>query len=55
MLRTLLPLIVKFDVATAGEVGIDTFEQRFRDEVVDQGGVVTTWSFITAWSMHADQ
>lgn len=50
MLRTLLPLIVKFGVATAEEVGIDTFEKRFRDEVVSQGGVVTTWSLITAWT-----
>lgn len=49
MLRTLLPLIVKFGVATAEEVDIDTFEARFRDEVVSRGGVVTTWSFITAW------
>ena len=50
MLRTLLPLIVKFGVATAEEVGVDTFEERFRDEVVGRGGVVSTWSFVTAWA-----
>ena len=50
MLRTLLPLIVKFGVATAEEVDIDTFEERFRGEVVGRGGVVTTWSFVTAWA-----
>jgi ubiquinone/menaquinone biosynthesis C-methylase UbiE len=49
MLRTLLPQIEKFGVATSEEVGIDTFEARFRDEVVSRCGVVTTWSFITAW------
>jgi len=50
LLRTLLPLIVKFDIATAEEVDIDTLEERFRDEVVGPGGVVSTWSFITAWT-----
>jgi SAM-dependent methyltransferase len=50
MLRTLLPLIEKFGVARAEEVGIDTFEERFREEVVSRGGVVSTWSFITAWA-----
>jgi ubiquinone/menaquinone biosynthesis C-methylase UbiE len=50
LLRTLLPLIVKFDIATAEEVDIDTLEERFRDEMVSRGGVVTTWSFITAWT-----
>ncbi len=50
MLRTLLPLIEKFGVATAEEVGIDTFKERFRDEVVSRGGVVSTWSFITVWA-----
>jgi SAM-dependent methyltransferase len=50
MLLTLLPLIVKFGVATADEVDIDTFEERFRGEVLDRGGVVTTWSFITVWA-----
>jgi SAM-dependent methyltransferase len=50
MLRTLLPLIEKFGVATAEEVDIDTFEERFRDEMVSRGGVVSTWSFITAWA-----
>ncbi len=50
MLRTLLPLIEKFGVATAEEIDIDTFEERLRDEVVSRGGVVSTWSFITAWA-----
>ena len=50
LLRTLLPLIVKFNIATAEEVDIDTLEERFRDEMVSRGGVVTTWSFITAWT-----
>ncbi len=48
MLRTLCPLIVRFGVATAEEVGVDTFEERLREEIVSRGGVVTTWSFVTA-------
>src|SRR4028118_101482 len=39
MLRTLLPLIEKFGVATAEEVDIDTFEERLRDEVVSRGEI----------------
>ena len=50
MVRALLPLMVRFGVATTEEVDIDTFEKRLRDEVVSQGGVVTTWSFVTAWA-----
>ena len=44
ILAAKLPLIEKFSVATAEEVGIDTFEERLRDEVV------STRSFITAWA-----
>lgn len=49
-LRAILPLIVAHGVATANEVGIDTFGARLREEAVAQGSVMTTWSFITAWA-----
>ena len=49
-LRTILPLIVRHGVATEDEVGIDDFGARLRAEVVGNGGVITTWSFITAWA-----
>jgi hypothetical protein len=31
-------------------VDIDQLADRLRDEVVRRNGVVTTWSFITAWA-----
>jgi ubiquinone/menaquinone biosynthesis C-methylase UbiE len=49
-LRAILPLIVSHGVATAEEVGVDSFGARLREEVVGQGSVVTTWSFVTAWA-----
>ncbi len=52
-LRAILPLILKHGVATAEEVGIDTFGARLREEVVGPGGVMTTWSFVTAWARKA--
>jgi hypothetical protein len=50
LIRTLLPRIVQFGIATPDEVGIDTLAERLRAEVVGHNGVVTTWSFITAWT-----
>ena len=52
-LRAILPLIVTHGVATAEEVGTDSFGARLREEVLGQGGVITTWSFITAWARKA--
>lgn len=49
-LRAILPLILTHGVATADEVAIDTFASRLREEVVQQAGVVTTWSFVSAWA-----
>lgn len=53
LVRTLLPLLVQHGIATEEEVGIETFAQRLRQEVVGQHGVVTTWSFVTAWARKA--
>ena len=52
-LRAILPLILTHGVATAEEVGIDSFGARLRKEVLGQGGVITTWSFVTAWARKA--
>jgi ubiquinone/menaquinone biosynthesis C-methylase UbiE len=52
-LRAILPLIVTHGVATAEEVGTDSFGARLREEVLGQGGVITTWSFVTAWARKA--
>lgn len=50
LVRTLLPLFVQHGIATAEEVAVETFAARLRQQVVERRGVVTTWSFVTAWS-----
>jgi ubiquinone/menaquinone biosynthesis C-methylase UbiE len=54
LVRTLLPLFHQHGVATPDEVQVETFADRLRTEVVGQGGVVTTWSFVTAWTRKLD-
>lgn len=50
LVRTLLPLFVEHGIAAAEEVGVETFADRLRQQVVAQQGVVTTWGFVTAWA-----
>lgn len=50
LVRTLLPSFVEHGIATAEEVGIETFAERLREQVVGQQGVASTWSFVTAWA-----
>jgi SAM-dependent methyltransferase len=50
LIHTLLPQLVAHGIATPEEIGIDTLADRLRAQVVAQGGVVTTWSFVTAWA-----
>lgn len=49
-MRSILPLLLKFGVATADEVAIDTLATRFRQEVLNQQGVVMLPTFVSAWS-----
>ena len=48
--RSILPLLVQYGIATEEEVGIETLEERFRDEVTTQNGVVALQSYISAWT-----
>jgi SAM-dependent methyltransferase len=50
LVRTILPRLVEHGVATADEVDVDSLADRLRAQVVASGGVMTTWSFITAWA-----
>jgi ubiquinone/menaquinone biosynthesis C-methylase UbiE len=50
LVRTILPRLVEHGVATADEVDVDSLADRLRTEVVASDGVMTTWSFITAWA-----
>lgn len=52
-LRSMLPLIVKLDVATEVEVEIDTLAQRLRDETVASDGVVKAPDLLGAWARKA--
>jgi ubiquinone/menaquinone biosynthesis C-methylase UbiE len=49
--QTFLPLILKFGIATAEEVALDTLAQRFREEVTKQRMVVRIgMDIISAWT-----
>lgn len=48
--RAVLPLILMFGIATTEEVGIETLEDRLREEVGNQGGVVRLPALVSAWT-----
>ncbi|HEX3723119.1 MAG TPA: class I SAM-dependent methyltransferase, partial [Nitrolancea sp.] len=49
-LRSILPLVLKFGLATAEEIDIDTLADRLRAETVASGGVARTPDLIGAWT-----
>jgi SAM-dependent methyltransferase len=49
-IRSLLPALEQFGIATTQEIGIDTLEQRLREEVVGGGRVCLIPPMIGAWS-----
>src|SRR5215471_12128364 len=51
--RATLPLILKFGIATAEEVGIETLAHRLREQVVSQGGVARLPALVSAWTRKA--
>lgn len=50
VLRSLLPLLLKFGIAPAEEIDVDTFEDRLRAEVVAANGVVKMPELVSAWA-----
>src|SRR5262249_15196575 len=48
--RTLLPLMERTGVATAGEVGIDTLASRLRDETVAVDATLVSPLLVGAWA-----
>ena len=50
MLRSILPIMEKFGVATADEVDIDTLADRLREEVVQGGGCISLQPLIGGWT-----
>jgi SAM-dependent methyltransferase len=50
-LRTLLPLVERFGIATAEEVDVETLAQRLREEMVASGGVGKPPEMVSAWAL----
>ncbi len=50
VIRSILPLIERFGIATAEEVDIDTLADRLRDEAVAGGGVVALQMIVGAFA-----
>jgi SAM-dependent methyltransferase len=50
LVRSLLPTIERFQVASAAEVAIETLAERLRDEVVAGGGIIYTSLHYGAWT-----
>jgi hypothetical protein len=46
----MLPLIVKFGVATEAEIGVDTLASRLRAETLTADGVVKGPDLVSAWT-----
>src|SRR5437879_6273755 len=47
VLRSMLPLILQYGVATEAEIAVETFQQRYREEVLRQGSVL---NMCPAWA-----
>jgi hypothetical protein len=52
VVRSLLPAMERFGIATAAEVEIDSLAQRIRDEILAKDGVIVAPLLIGAWARH---
>jgi hypothetical protein len=50
LLRSLMPKIVEYGIATEEELALDTFEESYLEEVLTQRIVVQCWPCIGAWA-----
>jgi SAM-dependent methyltransferase len=50
ILRTLLPAMLRYGVATEEELGIETFDQRYQEEVLRHGSVLQWETCMGAWA-----
>jgi hypothetical protein len=53
--RAAVPVIVGTGVATAEEIGMDTFEQRLRDERQINRAVAAAYMLLSAWATTGTQ
>ena len=49
-IRSILPLLESYDIATAAEADIDTMSERVRDEVNRSGFPIMLLPIVTAWA-----
>ena len=54
LVRTLLPVMEKLNIASAAEAQVSTLAERVRDEVVALNGIVRLAGFVGAWSRKPD-
>ena len=50
LLRSLMPKILEYGIATEDEIAIETFEERYLEEVFSQGSIVQWWPCVGAWA-----
>lgn len=50
MIRSMLPQILASGVATEDEIDVDTFDQRYLDQVLGLGGVIQFYQCVGAWA-----
>jgi SAM-dependent methyltransferase len=50
LLRSMLPQMLRYGVATEEEVGVETFDQRYREDVLGRGSVVRWMPCVGAWA-----
>jgi hypothetical protein len=46
----MMPLILQYGVATEEEIGIETFDRRYGEEVLGQGSVIQWLPCVGAWA-----
>lgn len=49
-LRSILPLVLQYGIATEDEIAIETFDRRYREEVLSQGSVIQWFPCVGAWA-----
>jgi ubiquinone/menaquinone biosynthesis C-methylase UbiE len=50
VLQSMMPQILQYGVATKEEIAIETFDQRYREEVLKEGSVIQWFPFVGAWA-----
>jgi hypothetical protein len=50
-IRSLLPMLIKWNIASENEIDIDGLAEALRKEVVERNGVVMLSPFVSAWAI----